>query len=141
MIAYFDTSAIVPLVIDEATTEMCNRLWTESTRVVSVRLLYPEARAALARAERMGRLTRSQLDAAAAELDTLMDEIDIIELGADIARSAGQLAQQHGLRGYDAVHLAAALAVNDDDFVLVTGDLELAAAAKAAGMATALATA
>lgn len=141
MIAYFDTSAIVPLVIDEATTEMCNRLWTESTRVVSVRLLYPEARAARARAERMGRLTRSQLDAAAAELDTLMDEIDIIELGADIARSAGQLAQQHGLRGYDAVHLAAALAVNDDDFVLVTGDLELAAAAKAAGMATALATA
>lgn len=138
MIAYFDTSAIVPLVIDEATTEMCNRLWTESTRVVCVRLLYPEARAALARAQRMGRLTRSQLGAAVAELDSLMEEMDIVELGADIARSAGELAQRYGLRGYDAVHLAAALAVNDDDVVLVTGDLELAAAAKAAGMAAAL---
>ena len=135
MIAYFDTSAIVPLVVDEATTETCNRLWTESTRVVSVRLLYPEARAALARAGRMGRLTRSQLNAAVLELDSLIEEVDVIELSPDIARSAGELAQQHGLRGYDAVHLAAALAVADDDLVLVTGDVQLAAAAQAAGIA------
>ena len=135
MIAYFDTSAIVPLLVDEATTEPCQRLWTESTRVVSVRLIYPEARAALARAGRMGRLTRSQLNAAVLELDSLIDEVDVIELSPDIAVSAGELAQQHGLRGYDAVHLAAALAVADDDLVLVTGDVELAAAAQAAGIA------
>ena len=135
MIAYFDTSAIVPLLVDEATTETCNRLWTESTRVVGVRLIYPEARAALARARRMGRLTRSQLNAAVLELDSLLEEVDVIELSADIARSAGELAQQHGLRGYDAVHLAAALAVADDDLVLVTGDVDLASAAKAAGIA------
>lgn len=141
MIAYFDTSAIVPLVIDEASTETCNRLWTESTRVVSVRLIYPEGRAALARAERMRRLTRSQLNAAVLELDSLIEEVDVIELSPDIARSAGELAQQHGLRGYDAVHLAAALAVADDDLVLVTGDIELAAAAQAAGIALSVLTA
>ena len=97
MIAYFDTSAIVPLVVDEPTTETCQRLWTESTRVVSVRLIYPEARAALARAGRMGRLTRSQLNAAVLELDSLIEQVDVIELSPDIARSAGELAQQHGL--------------------------------------------
>jgi predicted nucleic acid-binding protein len=141
VIAYFDTSAIVPLVVDEATTAVCNRLWTESTRVVSVRLTYPEARAALARAGRMGRLTRSQLNAAVLELDSLIEEVDVIELSPDLARTAGQLAHEHGLRGYDAVHFAAALAVADDDLVLVTGDLDLAAAAQAAGIAVSVVTA
>jgi predicted nucleic acid-binding protein len=137
VIAYFDTSAVVPLLVDEATTELCSRLWNESTRVVSVRLVYPEARAALAQARRLGRITRSQLVEAVAELDSLVDQIDIIELGADIARSAGDLAEQHGLRGYDSVHLAAALVVADDELVLVTGDTELATAAMSAGIAVA----
>ena len=76
MIAYFDTSAIIPLVIHETSTDVCNRVWSESTRVVSVRLLYPEARAALAKAHGMRRLTRTQLTAAVAELDTILAEID-----------------------------------------------------------------
>ena len=41
------------------------------------------------------------------------------------------------LRGYDSVHLAAALAVADDELVLVTGDTELATAAMSAGIAVA----
>lgn len=139
MIAYFDTSAIVPLVINEPTTAVCNRIWTESTRVVSVRLLYPEARAALARAERMGRLTRAQLTTAVAELDLIIDEVDMIEVTAVLAQAAGELAQRYGLRGYDAVHLAAALAVADEDLVLVTGDADLAAAARAIGIAVSVA--
>ncbi|MGF1668718.1 MAG: type II toxin-antitoxin system VapC family toxin [Acidimicrobiia bacterium] len=138
MIGYFDTSALVPLIIDEESTGLCSRLWDESTRVVSVRLLYPEARAALARAQRMGRVTNGQLIAAVAELDSIITEIDHVELTADLASSAGQLAQDHGLRGYDAVHLAAALAVADDDLVLVTGDAELAAAAAAEGLSVAM---
>jgi predicted nucleic acid-binding protein len=139
VIAYFDTSAIVPLLVDEPTTDLSVRLWNESTRVVSARLFHPEARAALARAQRLGRLTRGQLSEAVAELDALADEVDIVELSADVACSAGELAEQHALRGYDAVHLAAALAVADDDVVLVSGDGELAAAARAAGLVVAAA--
>lgn len=141
MIAYFDTSAIVPLIIEEETSDTCRRLWNEATRVASVRLLYPETRAALARAERMGRLTAGELTEAIGELESLIEQLDIIEVGAEIARAAGDLAQRFGLRGYDAVHLAAGLAMNDDDVALVTGDHDLAAAARAAGIATALTTA
>lgn len=137
MIAYFDTSALVPLIIGEPATERCHRLWNDSTRVVSVRLLYPEARAALARAERAGRLSRAQLATAVAELDVISTEVDPIEVTADLAHTAGALAKVLALRGYDAVHLAAARAVTDDDLVLVTGDTELAAAAAALGMAVA----
>ena len=135
MIAYFDTSAVVPLLVAEEATERCERLWDEATRVVSTRLLYPEARAALARAERLGRLTKRQLTKVVAELDALVDEVDMVELDPDLARSAGELAQLHALRGDDAVHLAAALAVADDDVVMVTGDGDLAAAAGDAGLA------
>lgn len=114
--------------------------WNEATRVASVRLVYPETRAALARAERMGRLTVRQLAAAVGELETLIEQLDVIEVSPDIAHASGELAQRFGLRGYDAVHLAAGLAMNDEDVVLVTGDHDLAAASEAAGIATALTT-
>jgi uncharacterized protein len=135
VIAYFDTSAVVPLIINEASTHRCNRVWNESSRVVSVRLLYPEARAALAKAERMGRITRAQLTTAVVELDSIITEVDHIEITDELAHVAGGLAQEHGLRGYDAVHLAAAAAVADSDVVLVTGDSTLAVAASAIGIA------
>lgn len=135
MIAYFDTAAIIPLIIDEVSTGQCTRLWNESSRVVSVRLLYPEARAALARAQRMGRLTRPQLTAAVDELESILTEVDHVEVTDQLAHEAGELAQRHGLRGYDAVHLAAAAAVADGDVVLVTGDADLAVAARAVGIA------
>lgn len=134
MIAYFDTSAVVPLIVAEASTDLCTRVWNESTRVVCVRLLYPEARAALARAERMGRLERTQLRDAVAELDSVITEVDHIEVSAGLARHAGELAESQGLRGYDAVHLAAAATVDDDDLVLITGDSDLAVAAHAIGL-------
>lgn len=135
MIAYFDTSSVVPLIVNEASTGLCSRAWNESTRVVCARLLYPEARAALARAGRMGRLDPTQLRDAVAELDAVDAQVDHIEVTAALAKEAGELAEAHGLRGYDAVHLAAAAAVHDGDLVLVTGDSSLAAAARAMGLA------
>ncbi len=138
MIAYFDTSAIIPLIINEPSSDRCNRVWNDSSRVVSVRLLYPEARAALAMAERMGRLTAKQRDAAVIELESTISEVDHIEVTEALARHAGELAQAHGLRGYDAVHLAAASAVADSDVVVVTGDADLAKAANSIGIAVSI---
>ena len=42
----FDTSAVVPLIIDEGSTDRSNRVWNESSRIVCARSLYPETRAA-----------------------------------------------------------------------------------------------
>ncbi|HTO00197.1 MAG TPA: type II toxin-antitoxin system VapC family toxin [Microthrixaceae bacterium] len=135
MIAYFDTSAVVPLIIDESSSELCNRIWDESSRVVSARLLYPEARAALARAERMGRITQRQLRLAVVELESVVAEIDHVELTEAVARAAGELAETQGLRGYDAVHLASAESVADSDLVLIAADSDLVEAAAAIGLA------
>lgn len=140
MIAYFDTSALIPLVVGEPASSTCARLWNEATRVVSTRLVYPEARAALAQAQRMNRLRAVELEQAVVELDSIALEISYIEVSAELAASAGHLAQAHGLRGYDAVHLASAVLVNDEEFALVTGDRPLASAAQSVGISVALTT-
>lgn len=137
MIAYFDTSAVVPLLIAEPGSDQAAQLWNGADRVVSTRFVYPEARAALAQANRLGRLTGRQLRAAVRELDTRCDELDVVEIDEQLAHEAGDLAETHDLRGYDAVHLAAANRVADPDLVLVAGDRQILSAAAAAGLMTA----
>lgn len=140
MIAYFDTSALIPLIVEEPPSDTCSRLWNEATRTISSRLIYPEARAALAQAERMRRLSAPELVAAVKELDLLALEIDYLEITADVTESAGVLAQAQALRGYDAVHLASAALATDDELVLVSGDRNLGTAARSIGIAVSLTT-
>lgn len=134
MIAYFDTSALVPLLVAEPGSGRAAQLWDGADRVVSVRLVYPEGRAALAQAHRLGRLTARQLRTAVEELTARYEELDIVEVDDELARRAGQLAEAHRLRGYDAVHLAGADRVRDTDFVIVAGDGALLTAATSEGM-------
>lgn len=136
MIAYFDSSAVVPLIIAEPASPRAQSLWDGADRAVSVRLLYPECRAALAQARRLGRLTPRQLREAVSELDSRYDEFDLVDFDDRLGRRAGELAEEHGLRGYDAVHLASAERVQDAELVLVAGDGALLEAATAARMAT-----
>lgn len=137
MIAYIDTSAVVPLLIAEPGSARAATLWDGADRVVSVRLIYPEMRAALAQAERLGRLTARQLRDAVTEFDSLFEEIDLIEVDDALARRAGELAEVRQLRGYDAVHLAAADRVHDPNVVVIAGDRALLDAATAEGMTVA----
>lgn len=137
MIAYFDTSAIVPLLIDEAGTARCQEHWHAADRLVTVRLARVEARAALAQAERTGRLSPRQLRSAVTDLDALLGQVDHVEVDDSLARAAADVAEAAGLRAYDAVHLAAALQLADPDLVLVAGDRAMLAAATHAGLTTA----
>ncbi|MFP5308751.1 MAG: type II toxin-antitoxin system VapC family toxin [Actinomycetes bacterium] len=137
MIAYFDTSALVPLLVEEHGSTVAGQLWDQADRVTSVRLVYAEARAALARAERLGRLTRRQLPRLVEQLDGLYAQLDRVEVDDALVRRAGQLAQDLALRGYDAVHLAALERIGPHETVMVAGDDDLRAAAAALGFATA----
>lgn len=137
MIVYFDTSAFLPLVIEEPGSESAGRLWDEADRLLSVRLLYPEARAALAQAERTGRLTRRQLSRLVNDVDALYAQVDRLDVDEVLVRRAGGLAQEFGLRGYDAVHLAGAERLRDPEMVLAAGDGALLNAAVELGLAVA----
>jgi uncharacterized protein len=74
---------------------------------------------------------------AVAELDALHAELLIVGVDAVLAHDAGDLAEKHALRGYDAVHLASALALGAADTLMLTWDHDLNRAATDAGLAVA----
>lgn len=134
MIVYFDTSAIVPLLIEEPGSAAAAQLWDRAERVVAVRLVYAEARAALAQASRLGRTRASDLSPLIRSLDDLYAQLDLMDIDDSLVRRAGSLAQEFELRGYDAVHLAGAERLDGADVVLATGDVALASAATGLGL-------
>jgi predicted nucleic acid-binding protein len=136
LIVYFDTSALLPLVVEERSSAVASRLWDEADRAVSSRLAYVEGRAALAQAHRMGRLTAVQLRAAVDGFEDVHGQLDKVEVTPTLVGGAGAAAEEFGLRGYDAVHLASARLVADSDLVFAAGDRRLVDAVQAAGIAT-----
>src|SRR6476661_2567896 len=92
-------------------------------------IAYPEARAALAAARRARRLTARAHDRAVGELNALNAELVIVGVDEALAQRTGELADERALRGYDAVHLASALALGPGDTILVTWDRDLSNAA------------
>ncbi len=134
MIAYFDTSALIPLLIDEPLSEVAVRVWRRASWVASTRVSYVEARSGLARACRMGRISPTELREAVEGLETLHRQLHQVEVTADLAEKAGQLAEDLALRSYDAIQLAAAASLDPDDLVVVTGDRRLATAAQTLGL-------
>lgn len=134
MIAYFETSALIKVFIEEEGSETAARTWDAVDARVSSRLTYPEARAALAAARRADRLSRRALESAKAELESRFEQIDVIEVGDQVAREAGELAEALGLRAYDAVHLASVLMLRSSDLVLATWDQDLLQAAESLGV-------
>ena len=137
MIAYFDTSAFVKLVIAEAGSGEVGRIWDVASRAVSSVLLYPESRAALAKARRDHRLSRAAFDTAVEDFEALWAGVERVLVSVPLATRAGTLAHEHALRGYDAVHLASAEAIATEEAVFVAADGPLCAAARQLGLAVA----
>ncbi|WP_138758538.1 type II toxin-antitoxin system VapC family toxin [Modestobacter altitudinis] len=135
MILYLDTSALVPLLVTEASSLRCRRLWDGADLVLCSALGHVEACAALARTERSGRLSQSALEAATHVLADLWSDIAVVQADELRLRAAAAVALRHGLRGYDAVHCAAALSVADEELVAASGDQELLSAWRADGLA------
>ena len=131
MITYVDTSTLLKLVIDEDGSDRASTIWTSADSVASVALIVVEARAALATAKRGRRLTSEQHAGARQELDALVADLHIVEATEELIAEAAELAEAEALRGYDAVHLAAALLV--EATVLSSADTDLCAAGERRG--------
>ena len=132
-LVYFDSSAFVKLVVEEDGSDLAATLWDGCDAALSSRLAYPEVRAALSAAGRSRRLERRMLRQAVQVWEEFWDACRPIELTQSVAAQAGELCDDHGLRGADAVHLASALALTTRDLVIATWDARLRAAALASG--------
>jgi predicted nucleic acid-binding protein len=82
---------------------------------------------------RTGRIDEKTLRSAVRAIDGLYAEIRVIGIDDALAHFAGELAERHGLRGFDAVHLASAISIEDADLLTATWDRDLAAATIACG--------
>ena len=133
-LVYFDSSALVKLVVEETGSDLSAELWDGCDAALTSRLAYPEVRAALATAGRNHDLAERELDAAERAWERFWAAIRPVELTAAVEQHAGQLARDHGLRGPDAVHLASALAIGHSDLVVAVWDRRLHAGAAAAGI-------
>ena len=131
MITYIDTSTLIKLLIDEVGTTEAGVIWDEPDVLLSARIAHVEARAALAAAQRQGRISADVLRAAEETLEIVWSQVFVVEIDEDLIRLAGDLARAHSLRGYDAVHLAAAHLVGAD--VFSSADRRLCEAASSCG--------
>lgn len=132
MITYVDTSTLLKLLIEEPGSARAAVIWDSANVVVAARLVHVEARAALAAADRARRLSPAQLRRSKIELAGLWQQFTIVEITEDLVDTAGDLAEHEELRGYDAVHLAAALQIGAG--LLTSADSDLCAAAGRRGL-------
>lgn len=139
-LVYFDSSALVKLVVEETGSQLAAELWDGCDAALASRLAYPEVRATLAAAARNHDLDDDGFAAAETALDEYWAAVRPVELTGSVERHAGQLARKHTLRGADAVHLASALAIGDPDLVVAVWDRRLHAGAQEAGTLVAPAT-
>ena len=132
MITYVDTSTLLKLLIEENGSEQAEVIWNAADVLASAALVVVEARAALAAAARGGRITRAGHREAKAALGDLVEGLTMVQVTERLLAEAATLAEQEALRGYDAVHLAAALLV--EARVLTSADSELCDAATRRGI-------
>lgn len=135
-VAYFDSSALVKLVIEEDGSEDAALLWDGADSVLTSRVAHPEVRAALAAAERGERLDAQMHLQAKADWEELRHALRLVEVTARLEHEAGDLAEQHALSGFDAIHLASALTIAAIPLVVATWDGRMHQAAQATGLAT-----
>jgi uncharacterized protein len=133
-LVYFDSSALVKLLAEEAGSDLAAQLWDSCDAAVASRLAYPEVCAALAAAARNHDLGEHDLDAAEHTWASYWAAIRPVEFTPAVEQHAGQLARVHALRGADAVHLASALAIGDPGLVIAVWDRRLHTGAQQAGL-------
>jgi predicted nucleic acid-binding protein len=138
MILYLDASALVKRYVSEPGSAEVRRTTADADAAGTVAISRAEVAAALAKAVRVGVLTRE--DAGSAHLAFRQEWPDFIRLPVSdpLLDRAADFAWELGLRGYDAVQLAAAASWQEDlgaPVSFATFDRHLWASASRAGLA------
>jgi uncharacterized protein len=133
---FWDTSAVVPLLIDAPSTPAVQHHLRDDPGLVVWWATPVECTSALARLERDGALDAGLMAQAFARLDRLELMWTEIQPGQQLRSQASRLLRVHSLTAADALQLAAALTAaegNPHTLPLVVLDERLAAAAQREG--------
>lgn len=105
---FWDTSAIVPLLVREEATDAARKEYGTDSAIVVCWTTLVECASAIARAEHDALLTQAEATQAFARLDELALVWREVEPSADLRDIARRLLRVHRLRAADALQLAAA---------------------------------
>lgn len=137
MIVYLDASALVKRYVAEAGSDEVSDLVDGAAVVGTVILSRAEVAAALAKASRMQVVSRKGAEAALRVFSDEWASLVRVQMTEVLVARAAVLAWEHGLGGYDAAHLAAALFWQDmlgEVVTVATYDRQLWDAAEATGL-------
>jgi predicted nucleic acid-binding protein len=107
-VKFWDSSAVVPLLVPELASERVRRLHTGDPVVIAWWGAEVECVSAVARAERLGRLSSTGAAEGLRRLVALRRGWHEIEPSEEVREAAKRLLRVHDLRAADALHLAAA---------------------------------
>jgi uncharacterized protein len=133
---FWDTSAVVPLLVDEPMSVAVNDAFRRDPDIAAWWATEVECVSALARLEREEALSHPAIAQALARLDRLAAVWSVVEPAASVRRTAIRILRLHPLRAADALQLAAARTMAEDHpeaVPLVTLDAQLARAAEREG--------
>jgi predicted nucleic acid-binding protein len=133
---FWDSSAVVPLMVGEATTDAMRAIADEDPSMLVWWATPVECVSALARLERDGDLTGAAVAVAIERLDTLAEGWNEVQPVEAVRRAARRLLRVHRLHAADALQLAAAVVAaegNAASLELVTLDDRLVEAARREG--------
>ncbi len=133
---FWDSSAIVPLIVGEATTDAMQAVAAEDPAMLVWWATQVESASAIARLERDGDLTTDATVAALDRLDLLAESWNEVQPVEAARRAARRLLRVHRLRAADAFQLAAAIVAAEGhaaSLEVVTLDDRLVEAARREG--------
>lgn len=137
MTVYLDASALVKRYVSEAGSGDVNNLLVKASVIGTAAISRVEVSSAVAKAVRIRLLSREEAASVLQVFNAEWESLIRLQLTEVLIARAATLAWEHGLRGYDSVHLAAALFWQDmlgDPVTLATYDRQLWEAAKVTGL-------
>jgi uncharacterized protein len=137
VILYLDTSALVKLYAREPGSRQVSDAVARAGQIATSLIAYVETRAALARKHRIGEIDGAALRLHKWEFERDWRRLHRLPVDAPTVRRAGEIAEQHHLRAYDALHLATAdllRAAIHSPVTFACADTVLSAAAVRIGM-------
>ena len=137
MIVYLDASALVKRYVAEVGSTDVRHLIAQAEIVGSSLISRAEVAAALGKAARLKMLTRDEASGALRVFRSQWADLIRVQPTEAIAARADALAWEHGLRGYDAMHLATAFFWKETlgaEVTLATFDRQLWQATQDTGM-------
>jgi predicted nucleic acid-binding protein len=136
LIFFLDTSALVKRYVREAGSAAVRDLWRRRRRIAVSRIAHAELAAAVARGWREGALERAECDSILDRAERDFPALEVVEIRRAVVQEVRDLVLRSPLRGYDAVQLACALALDRRGIAvdLWSADVALVTAARSEGV-------